>query len=155
WGTIRFNKKSQTSDMRMLSAVLLKQMKNENIKSLTVTGIDNSKDVASIASDIATNISKTGTKVLLVDADFTNTLIADICSISSSISVINTLKKGNAEAVKPHYDYPNLYVLPGGETSAAAFFRIASERFTNILEEFGQTVDHVIVITPSSSSFEG
>src|SRR5690606_26789054 len=49
WGTIRFNKKSQTSDMRMLSAVLLKQMKNENIKSLTVTGIDNSKDVASIA----------------------------------------------------------------------------------------------------------
>ena len=155
WGKIRFGTGVEKSDMRILSAYLLSQMKDKDISRVMITGVDNSQDSVMIASELAVIISRTGSKVLLVDADFTNSIIAERFNIDSAVSLIDSVTNSAAGlSLKPHSEYPNLYVLPSGEVSSDAFFLIASERLSRILEHFSSKVNYVIVATPSLSAFE-
>lgn len=154
WGHVQ--REIKGSNYRILSTFFLHLQKEHNVNSFLLAGVESSKHVAKIASELAVTLSHTGKKVLLVDADFSNTLIAEHFGAANSVNLIETLTNDIVKLQAEHATgNPNLRVLPSGESSADAFYLIASPRLQRALTSLEDTVDYVIVSGPALSSFEG
>jgi capsular polysaccharide biosynthesis protein len=156
WGRVRQNSEAIThSDLRIVSTVLIHQNQQHGIKSLLLMGIEDSAHVANLACELAATLSHTGKKVLLVDADFSNTHIAEHFHLENAASLIDALTgdivKSNIGSVEGH---PNLTVIPSGETSADAFYLIASPRLQRIMSFLKERADFIIISAPVLSYFE-
>lgn len=155
WGHVRLDAENRLQNFRMLSTHFTHQHNENNVRSILLTGIEGSDHVASIATDLAITLSQIGKRVLLVDADFSNTVIEERFGIDTSINLIDVLTKDVIQSnVKPQADYPNLVVIPSGESSADSFFLIASPRLARILGQLEGIADYVIVSAPAMSGFE-
>lgn len=155
WGRVKLNAENRLQNFRMLSTYFTYQHNENNIRSILLTGIEGSEHVASIASDLAITLSQIGKRVLLVDADFSNSVIEERFGIESGVSLVDVLTKDLIQSnVRPQADYPNLVVIPSGESSPDSFFLIASPRLSKILGQLEGIADYVIVSAPAMSRFE-
>ncbi|MCI0712809.1 MAG: hypothetical protein L0154_21820 [Chloroflexi bacterium] len=153
WGHVQ--KEVKGSNYRILSTLFLHLQKENNVNSILLAGVESSKHVARIASELAVTLSQTGKQVLLVDADFSNTLIAERFGAVDSVNLIDTLTSDIVKLQAEHATgYRNLRVLPSGESTADAFYLIASPRLQRALTSLEDTVDYIIVSGPALSSFE-
>ena len=149
-------KEVRGSNYRILSTFFLHLQKENNVNSFLLAGVESSRHVAKIASELALTLSHTDKKVLLVDADFSNTVIAEHFSGVDSVNLIETLTSDIVKLQAEHATgNPNLQVLPSGESSPDSFYLIASPRLQRALNSLEDSVDYIIVSGPPLSAFEG
>jgi capsular polysaccharide biosynthesis protein len=151
---VHLQKEVKASNYRILSTFFLHLQKKNNVNSILLAGVEDSRHVARMACALAVTLSQTGKKVLLVDADFSNTLIAEQFKSVDSVNLIDTLTSDIVKLQAEHATgYPNLKVLPSGESTADAFYLIASPRLQRVLTSLEDSVDYIIVSGPALSSF--
>ena len=93
-------------------------MKNSNLKSVVITGIEGSKEDAVTISDLGLYLScNTDCKVLLIDADLRFSMVSELFGMSDTSGLAEVLegKIRYEDAVQDAGS--NLFVLPAGKTS--------------------------------------
>ncbi len=110
-----------------------------------------SGDGKSVTSfNLATAFAYQGARVLLIDADMRRPTMHTLAGCSSSVGLSNVLtgSASVAEAVWTHPQVQRLSVLPAGTIPPMPAELLGSSRFKDLLHEFEQAYDYVLIDTP-------
>ena len=99
--------------------------------------------------NLAYSLAKDGHRVLLIDGDMRRPSVAGVLEMSRTPGLSNLLAGGNAEEII-HFGtlHGNLDVLLSGDIPPNPSELLGSERMKNVIDEFSQKYDYVIVDLP-------
>lgn len=155
WGRVRRKKTRYPSDLRKLATTIIHHHKEHEVKSLLLTGIEDSNSAALLAADLAITLSSTGEKVILIDADQAAAVFARRFQLKRGPSLIDLLVKEPALAqLQPLQNNPNLMVVSRGDKASDAFSLIASSSLQTLLGRLKERAEYIIVVSPPLADFE-
>lgn len=120
-------------------------------KKIIVSSSYESEGKSTIASNIAKQLSKLNTKVLLIDMDFRHPTQSHLLNLSNEDGLSDLLiknRKNLASTVKTIKDYSNLHVLTTGTSIPAPSNLLASKKMEKLLSSLDEQYEYVIIDTP-------
>jgi capsular exopolysaccharide synthesis family protein len=134
-----------TQSFQNLSEQVFLNMKDKKLKTLLITGVDDSQEANSIIANLGIYLShKGGHKVLIVDANVRHPSISSIFKISDNPGLIDVLKEEIAFEDAVTDMGSNLYVLPTSKPASNPIAFLDSSKMSAILKTTRNLYDLVL-----------
>ena len=134
---------------RIIRTKIVQHPERPRLLAISSGGVGDGKTVSSI--NIAAALSlKEKSSVLLVDADFRRSALAEMLGIDGTRGLADILRGGCSvrDAVVQLESYPSLYVLPGGQDLPNAVDLLDSPRWQLACKIFGSLFDFTVIDAP-------
>ncbi len=143
-----------TRSYESLTEQLALLMKDKNLKSILITGVEPSEDVATVIGGIGINSARKGSKkVLIIDANFRNPSLAKILKISDNPGLVDTLEgKIFLEDAVQNVE-PNLSILPSGNININPIALLSSSNMNDLMKTFKEKYDIIFVSCSNLKDF--
>ncbi len=134
---------------RMIRTKLVQHPERPRLLAVSSSGPGEGKTVTAINVAAALSL-KEKSAILLVDADFRRSRLAEYLGIEAAPGLADVLRGGCSvrDAVVQLESYPNLYVLPGGSNLAGAVDLLDSPRWQLASKIFAGLFDCTVVDAP-------
>jgi len=134
---------------RMIRTKIVQHPERPRLLALSSSGSGDGKTVTSINVAAALSL-KEKSAVLLVDADFRRSKLAQMLGIDAAPGLADVLRGGCSvrDAVVQLDSYPNLYVLPGGSDLPNAIDLLDSPRWQLASKIFASLFDYTVIDAP-------
>ena len=129
-------------------ARLFAETKGKKCPIIAVTSAKGGDGKTISAINLAISISRTGKKVLVIDADLRNPSLHKIFGLKRSKGLSNLLMDIKSEISFHKVPFPNMYVLVAGSTTTKPAETIGNVTFTRIVELLADRFDYIIIDTP-------
>jgi capsular exopolysaccharide synthesis family protein len=132
------------------SAIELGQASHSEMRSILVTSATSSEGKSTVAAHLAVAFARSGSSVLVIDADFHNPTQHKIFSIANRDGFANHLARlGNAEIVTEQASAERLVsVLPAGSSGSPPAELLRSVEAQEFIQKLAYTYDLVIIDSP-------
>jgi tyrosine-protein kinase Etk/Wzc len=133
---------------RKLRAAVMNQANGK--KSFLVADVCENDGAAAVSSGFASAIARSGKKVLLIDANLRTNGVAEILDVKAEKNFYDVLR-GTCTAQQAVCDtkVSGLSVIAGAENSEDLADLLASDKFSQLLDELEPNYDEVVVSAPS------
>jgi capsular exopolysaccharide synthesis family protein len=122
-------------------------------RKLVITSPMSGDGKTTVASNLAAVLAESGSRVLLVDADFRHPTLHRVFGIGNQIGLTSVLRgQGPAAAAIQRTAIEGLDVLPSGPVAGRSWQPLYGRRFDELLEELAGQYDHIILDTPAVTS---
>lgn len=137
-------------DYRRLRTSMLLPAGGEVGKTWLVTSSHPHEGKTTTAVNLASSLVKSGSRVLLVDADLRRPRLHTILGFENDrgLSTLLTASLPNANDVFRQHETSGIFVLPAGPDSATALELLGSDRMAEVLANLHASFDHVIIDSP-------
>lgn len=117
---------------------------NENLKNILLLPV--SKEASSTSIKLASVISKSSKKVLLLDANFRNPHVHKKLNLSNDSGFLNILEKSNEieSTLESDVDNSNMDILTSGESNQKITDLLYLDNMKNILEKISPNYNYII-----------
>ena len=152
--TIAFDSSNSivADSFRRLRTALRYKIKDKSSSVVAVTSTVNSEGKSVIASNLATIISLTSKRVVVVDLNLRKPSLHEKFKLSNSKGVATLLaSEENISNVLQHTTHSNLDLIAAGSTALNPAELMESSKFSDIVDELKDMYDVVIFVTPSIS----
>ena len=155
-------------DYRRLRTSMLLPMNGQAAKSWLVTSSRPHEGKTTTAINLATSLVQTGTKVLLIDADFRRPQLHSAFGLTNERGLTTLLtsaapppshwepgsgsETAAADCIQLHPS-SGIYVLPAGPHSSSVAELLGSDRMTTLLESLRRHFNHIVIDTPPITSY--
>ncbi|MCI0394835.1 MAG: hypothetical protein L0332_12835 [Chloroflexi bacterium] len=142
-------------NFRAVGARLLFSNKIERpARSVLILSVTNDEEAGPVAANLAVILAQTGQRILLVDADLHRPVIAGFFHTPRTYGLTSILNSPDAPVRPFPVEWvPGLSVLPSGPITADAFSLLASLRMLQLLRDFEQDFDLVLITAPSLPAY--
>lgn len=128
-------------------------LSTKGYKSIIVTSASPSEGKTTTCVNLAITFSKTGKKVLIIDADMRAPVIHEVFEISNTPGLSNVLAGfADLSCIKETKE-ENLSVMPAGLTPPNSAELIASDTFSDMINTLSETYDYIFIDTPPAVLF--
>ncbi len=136
-------------EYRMIRTKIVQHPERPRLLALSSSGSGDGKTVTSINVAAALSL-KEKSAILLVDADFRSSKVAQMLGIDAAPGLADVLRGGCSvrDAVVQLESYPNLYVLPGGSDLPNAVDLLNSPRWQLASKIFASLFDYTVIDAP-------
>jgi len=146
---VRDNPKSPISEAyRMLQTSLRFLSSDRKIKSIVITSAIPGEGKSTVSSNMAVAMAQLGKRVLLIDADMRRPTQQNVWGIPSNIGLTNVLVNERSLQNSIKEVIPNLHVLGTGLIPPNPLALIDSQHMADLIKEWSQLYDYVIIDTP-------
>jgi non-specific protein-tyrosine kinase len=123
---------------------------DRGIRTLLVTSVGPEEGKTTVAANLAVVMAQGGKSVVLLDADLRKPRIHRMMGIPNRLGLSDIFVRPSAELVGMirKWDRENLYIVPSGKLPPNPAELLASERMSQILDNFKGNYDFVIVDSP-------
>jgi capsular exopolysaccharide synthesis family protein len=135
-------------DFRKLSAIIRPAIEGVPLHKLLVTSPNPGDGKSTIAANLALVLAKTGSKVLLVDADLHRPQLDKLFDIESNRGLSGLLSSNRNTTPIQITQHPNLMVLPCGDLPDDAIELLSSPKLGNALDTLAAKADLMIIDCP-------
>lgn len=140
-----------TESIRKLRLRVLKEMEDQNLKTLLVTSSVPGEGKTTLAVNLAVSLAKQGKKVILVDCDPRNPSVAALMGEEKEHPGIGEVLRGNVSLTEAltKVDLPEgaMLVLFGGKPSQADASLLGKKEMRKLLSTMSKSADYVILDT--------
>jgi polysaccharide biosynthesis transport protein len=136
------------------TSILLSGSFDSRPKVLLITSALPKEGKSSTAVNLAIILAQKGSRVLLVDADMRRPTIHKVLGVSRDLGLSSMLDSTNGRetAIVAAPGFPNLFILPSGLTPTNPVELLDSERLRELLSEWRNQFDYVIIDSPPALS---
>jgi capsular exopolysaccharide synthesis family protein len=125
----------------------------KNIKTITILSTNPNEGKTSISLNLAISMSKSGAKVLLIDADLKKPKPIGVFGSPESFGIIDFILGGSSfNRIITNTGVENLYFISSGEYTKDSSELIISPKFKELLQLAKNNFDYVIVDTPAAGT---
>ena len=139
-----------TEAIKSLRTSLRFSTRNGAPKTIFITSSGATEGKSTIALNLATAYSQTGSKVLLIDADLRNPSVHKLLELNNLEGLTNYL--ANAQSTYEDVSHPcmikNLRVITSGPTPPDPVELLSGQKMVELLENASQNYDHIIIDGP-------
>lgn len=126
-------------------------------KTLLITSSLPSEGKTTTAVNTALILSRTGAKVLLIDADMRHPFVHEIFGLENqsglSDSLTNEMSDGEIASMIVQHEASGLHILMAGSESSNPAELLASEKMQKLLATLGASFNHIIIDSPPIAPF--
>ncbi len=121
-----------------------------DVKAITVTSCESNDGKSTISVELAHSLTQIGKKVLLVDADMRKSVILSQFTKGVSVKGLSHYLSGQAtlDEVFLETQIPGFYVIFSGEYPPNPAELLSADIFSNMISEFKESFDYIIIDTP-------
>jgi receptor protein-tyrosine kinase len=138
----------------MLRTNLQLSHRDKQLRSLVVTSATSQEGTSTIAVNLAVSFAQTGSKVLLVDGNLRNPAVHNILSVPNNTGLANLIEGELSEDVYTSSKIGNLKILTSGSATQNPAIALSSKRINQLLANFEQDFDMVVIDAPSVTCSE-
>jgi len=139
----------------VLSIISTSQQNRQRSTMLVFTSPNPSEGKSTCVSNIAVALADASRKVLLIDADLRNPMVASLFRVQNSWGLTDLLRENSdidslpiESLSRPVKGHSNLFLLTSGPAIADPPQLLFSERLAKLLDRVRQSFDYVLVDTP-------
>jgi capsular exopolysaccharide synthesis family protein len=129
-------------------------MKDRNLKSILIPGIENPEDTAVVVANIGAYLSKeAGHKVLIIDANLREPVISKLFNLSDSPGLVDTLEENTSFTDAIHDVGHNLHILPTRKAVLNPAILVRSSMMSDIIKKAKEYFEIVLISSPDLKNF--
>lgn len=123
--------------------------KDHSMKTFLITSSVRKEGKTTCSEYLGKAFAESDEKVLIIDADLFNPLIAKLFNVESDSGLVDYIKGDKkAEEIIKKSDLPNLYVIPGGAIPSNPHKLIGSDRIKTLIDSVKDDFDIILVDSP-------
>lgn len=139
---------------KILRSNIMFSIKNKNIKTVSVLSAGHAEGKTVVAINSAISISKTGIKVLLIDADMRKPNTYKHFESNNGVGLSDILSgKAEIEDAVFNTSTSNLHLITSGKAPSHPSEMLETKRFEEVLKYAKENYDFAIIDTPSMGSY--
>lgn len=128
-------------------------LKNKNIKTMAVVGLDDEKEKSLVSANLALSFAQSSNSVVVIDCNFRNPSINSIFDISNGYGLSDILNKNKSlEEVINKYN-KNLYVISAGSQPLNPADFLERNEMKELLNKLKENFDFIILDTPNLEKY--
>lgn len=132
------------------SSIFFMPYKGSRPKTILITSSIPNEGKSTIASNLAITMALSGTRTLLIDGDLRRGALCEPFGISSRVGFAEVLKEEvNWRDIVVPTSYPNLFLLPRGQTLSHPSGHLLGDSTDTFLKEVYHNYDYIIVDSSS------
>jgi len=137
-----------------LVSILFSGENGSRPRTIVLTSANPSEGKSTVVCNLGIAIAEVGNRVLLIDADLRRPRLHKVFGLNASPGLSDLLKDRTAAtseagqaAIRPT-SVPNLFLLPSGESTAAAMTLLYGAQVPEMLKQLRQQFDTILIDTP-------
>lgn len=132
------------------SSIFFMPYKGSRLKTILITSSVPNEGKSTIASNLAITMALSGARTLLIDSDFRRGALREVFGISSRVGFAEVLREEvNWRDVVVPTSYPNLFLLPRGQTLSHPSEHLLGDSTDTFVKEVYHNYDYVIIDSSS------
>jgi len=137
----------------VLAVHVLAEARERELRTILVTSRSQGDGKSTIASNLASELARSGHKVLLIDADMRAPSVRGIFDLDESVGLSDLLESPKLDSRLDEFTHlpetvPNLAVIPAGEPPEGPARLLASERLGRLNKRLQSRYDFVVFDAP-------
>ncbi len=130
-------------------------MNEKQLKCILITEIESSKAIPLITTNLAAYIGKkTGKKVLIIDANLRNSVLAQILNVPNSYGLGEVLEERFNLEDAIHDIGSNISILPSGNPTLNPLNLISSNKMAEVIKRAGEIYEIVFVVSAGLNDYQ-